>query len=246
MAIRIDRVKGRFVCEFQQGGTRILRRLPAGITQAQAKEYETKLRRELFDRDKLGKKPDLTLTDAIGRWLLDNDRWIEQNLSGRITLLKERNKREVYLAKSQVAALAKASTYPAAIWLASYTGLRASELLALSKMPTNSDALTVKTSKSGKPRLVPIAGPARRWLSALPLECSYWQWHKDFLRARKAIGMPHLRIHDLRHTCASWLINAGVDLYTVGKILGHSGPATTARYAHLADATLKKAMARLK
>jgi integrase len=66
------------------------------------------------------------------------------------------------------------------------------------------------------------------------------------LVARKKAGMPHLRFHDLRHTCASWLINAGVDLYTVGKILGHSGPQTTARYAHLADATLKKAMARLK
>jgi len=80
----------------------------------------------------------------------------------------------------------------------------------------------------------------------LPLTISYWQWHKDFLRARKAIGMPHLRIHDLRHTCASWLANAGVDLYTIGKVLGHSTPAVTARYAHLSHATLKDAMGRLK
>jgi site-specific recombinase XerD len=42
------------------------------------------------------------------------------------------------------------------------------------------------------------------------------------------------------------LINSGVDLYTVGKILGHSSPQTTARYAHLSDASLQKAMRRLR
>jgi integrase len=101
-------------------------------------------------------------------------------------------------------------------------------------------------SKTGKPRLVPVAKSARPYLSALPLALDYWQLHKQFLAARKKAGMPHLRFHDLRHTCASWLINEGVDLYVVGKILGHSGPQTTARYAHLADKTLKRAMARLK
>jgi len=58
--------------------------------------------------------------------------------------------------------------------------------------------------------------------------------------------MPHVRFHDLRHTTASWLINSGVDLYTVGKILGHSGQQTTARYSHLSTATLEQAMRRLK
>src|SRR6478736_676836 len=72
MAVRRDR--GKWLVEFQQGGTRVLKRLPPGITETQAKEYETRLRRELFDRDKLGKRPDLTLAEAIGRWLQDNDR----------------------------------------------------------------------------------------------------------------------------------------------------------------------------
>jgi site-specific recombinase XerD len=58
--------------------------------------------------------------------------------------------------------------------------------------------------------------------------------------------MEHVRWHDLRHSCASMLINAGVDLYTVGKILGHSTPQTTARYAHLSDARVKQAMRKLK
>ena len=83
-------------------------------------------------------------------------------------------------------------------------------------------------------------------LSALPLGLDYWQLHKQFLAACKKAKMKGLRFHDLRHTCASWLINEGVDLYTVGKILGHSGPQTTARYAHLAKDTLERAMEKLK
>ena len=62
----------------------------------------------------------------------------------------------------------------------------------------------------------------------------------------EAAGMPHVRFHDLRHTTASWLINSGVDIYTVGKILGNSGPQTTARYAHLSTATLEQAMRKLR
>jgi integrase len=104
----------------------------------------------------------------------------------------------------------------------------------------------VPSSKTGKPRVVPVPGPARPFLRALPLGLSYWQLHKQFSAARRKAGLPHVRFHDLRHTCASWLINAGVDLYTVGRILGHSTPLTTSRYAHLSHASLKRAMAKLR
>jgi integrase len=51
------------------------------------------------------------------------------------------------------------------------------------------------------------------------------------------------RIHDLRHTCASWLLGAGVPLITVSAHLGHEDAATTARiYAHL-DRTAGQAVA---
>ena len=60
--------------------------------------------------------------------------------------------------------------------------------------------------------------------------------------ARKQAGIPDLRIHDLRHTAASHMAAAGIDLYTIGKVLGHSNYKTTQRYSHLANDTLLAAV----
>jgi site-specific recombinase XerD len=48
-------------------------------------------------------------------------------------------------------------------------------------------------------------------------------------------------MHDLRHSYASILASAGVPLYTIGALLGHTQPSTTARYAHLLTAPLQQA-----
>ena len=56
-----------------------------------------------------------------------------------------------------------------------------------------------------------------------------------------AAKLEGVRIHDLRHTYASHLVSRGVPLTMVGKLLGHTQPQTTARYAHLADSPLRAA-----
>ncbi|MBU6994220.1 site-specific integrase [Ferrovum myxofaciens] len=56
--------------------------------------------------------------------------------------------------------------------------------------------------------------------------------------ARKRAGLAEVRIHDLRHSFASFLVNAGRSLYEVQKILGHTQIKTTQRYAHLSQDTL--------
>lgn len=89
-------------------------------------------------------------------------------------------------------------------------------------------------------------GVLRAHLSVLPLPIPYRAFMDSFWAARKAAGMEHVHFHDLRHSFASMLINQGVDLYTVGKLLGHASPATTQRYAHLADAPLRAAVNKLR
>ena len=61
----------------------------------------------------------------------------------------------------------------------------------------------------------------------------------------RGAGLADASFHTLRHTAASWMVAAGVPLYEVGKILGHSTPLMTQRYAHLAPEHLRSAVAAL-
>lgn len=61
------------------------------------------------------------------------------------------------------------------------------------------------------------------------------RFRKAWDRACAAAGVGHVRPHDLRHTYASWLLQDGVPLAEVGRLLGHVSPTTTQRYAHLAE-----------
>ena len=54
--------------------------------------------------------------------------------------------------------------------------------------------------------------------------------------------MPELRVHDLRHSLASFLVNSGRNIYEVMQILGHSDIHTTQRYSHLSQSTLLDAV----
>lgn len=63
----------------------------------------------------------------------------------------------------------------------------------------------------------------------------------DCDKVRIKAGLPEVRIHDLRHTYASALVNAKCSLYEVQMLLGHSTAKMTQRYAHLSNDALMKA-----
>lgn len=70
----------------------------------------------------------------------------------------------------------------------------------------------------------------------------YLSVYSAWNNARKRAGMLDLRMHDLRHSAASNLLNSGQSLYVVSKMLGHASVKTTERYAHLSSGTLLNAV----
>ncbi len=115
----------------------------------------------------------------------------------------------------------------------------------------------IPKTKSGKVRHVPLSAEAIRVLMALRAEASpaqvyvfanpatgkpfvsiYYSWDT----CRKRAGLPDFRIHDLRHSFASFLVNAGRSLYEVQQLLGHADIRTTSRYAHLSRDRLREAV----
>jgi len=74
-------------------------------------------------------------------------------------------------------------------------------------------------------------------ITGRPCPSLWFPWRR--IRARA--GLQDVRLHDLRHSFASFLVNEGVSLYVVQALLGHANARTTQRYAHLASDTLTDA-----
>jgi integrase len=115
----------------------------------------------------------------------------------------------------------------------------------------NRKTLLVPISKTGRARIIALSGAAIELLRSIerlpdnpyifpspttgrPCPSLHFPW----LRIRKNSGLTDLRLHDLRHSFASFLVNEGVSLYVVQGLLGHTQPRMTQRYAHLAQKTL--------
>ncbi len=151
--------------------------------------------------------------------------------------------------------------------LSLHCGLRASEVFNLAWVDTTLEngMLTLKDTKSGKTRAVYLTEKARDMLKARgpgrPEELIFpargggkrGKISNTFRNAVKELGLnngitdPRQKIvfHSCRHSFASWLVQDGVDLYAVQKLMGHSELRMTERYAHLAPDTLRGAVKRL-
>lgn len=133
----------------------------------------------------------------------------------------------------------------AAIRLLMYTGARVSEILSLKWEyidPKKKSVAHLPDSKTGTKDLY-LPEHALEVLEGLPKVSEYVfpatsaTGHmvniKDAWRdVLKYAGLRQWRLHDLRHTFASTLVNKGIPLFVVGKILGHKKTSTTERYSH--------------
>ena len=141
----------------------------------------------------------------------------------------------------------------AVIRLLLLTGCRKSEILTLQWSDYREGKLYLRDSKTG-PRTVWLSSPARRILDGLPrterwiFPSSRGERHlsTDTLKhfwwdVRTEAGITDVRCHDLRHTYASVALAHGETILTIGRLLGHTNPATTLKYTHLADASVHEA-----
>lgn len=150
--------------------------------------------------------------------------------------------RDVHLDARQVEALAEAAGRSRdAVLLLCWSGARAGELWHPGAR-IRDGVLEVPPGKTGKPRAVPL--PFRIAALPCPPAVTRAMFRKDWECARAAIGMPHLRVHDARHTYASLLLASGADMVDVRDLLGHSSLAVTSRYSHRSSDRLQRAVVR--
>jgi integrase len=135
------------------------------------------------------------------------------------------------------------------------TGARRGEVLSASWSQFNLElgvwTKPAHTTKQKKDHVTPLSAPARQLLqelrAAAPADATHLfrggrqRLDKSWPRICRTAGLENFRVHDLRHSYASFLASGGHSLPLIGALLGHSNPATTARYAHLLDDPLRKA-----
>ena len=135
-----------------------------------------------------------------------------------------------------------------------FTGCRQSEIRTLRWADYREGHIFLRDSKTG-PRTVWLCSAARRVLGRLPRteehifpaatgsgpmsnETLYGRWR--LLRAEA--GLEGLRLHDLRHSYASFALRSGETVVMIGRLLGHRDPNTTLRYTHFSDGLARDAV----
>lgn len=183
----------------------------------------------------------------------------ESNPAVGVQLLEVSNGREIYLTQDETERLRVALEHGSnaqlkhIVALLLMLGCRKRELLDArwSEFDLERRSWRIPLSKNGKPRRVPLSltviellKQLPRWPGCpfvvpnpdtkLPFGNLYYPWNKVRIEA----GLPELRMHDLRHSFASNLVNSGRSIFEVQKILGHQHIKHTERYSHLSDEVL--------
>jgi integrase len=178
--------------------------------------------------------------------------WVSDNPVCRVSMEREQNMRDRWLTEAEEKRLVSA----APDWLrevlvfALHTGMRQGEILGLTWAGVDlfRRTVTVFESKNGERRTIPLNQTVLELLKqkhenrsvdtdfVFPSEVRTRLNARNIRRslkiALKKAKITDFHFHDLRHTCATRMVQAGVDLYKVQRLLGHKSPIMTQRYAH--------------
>jgi integrase len=192
---------------------------------------------------------------------------LEKNSASLLQKFKEPPHRERYLTKEELPRFLKAlgemedRLSMAAIKLLLFTGCRKGEILSLTWENVQEGRIYLPVTKNGKARSVLLNAKAKEVLEELrskrkegspdtdfvfPSRHGAAKGHlhdlrKPFDRVCEAAGIDGLRVHDLRHSFATFAVMSGASLHEVQKLLGHSDIGMTQRYAHMVDESLQRA-----
>ena len=208
-----------------------------------------------------------TLRAAFNHAIRWND--IEKNPFKGVEMVRIPERAPLYFKKEEIKQIMKAikeDWLKDAISFTLLTGLRRGEMVNLRWEDVNLDSrliyieshATLRT-KAGKRRAIPLNDDAMKVLrNRYPgRECEYvfthrgnqlhgeWVSEKFRYYVRKSGLNKKLHFHSLRHTFATWLVKAGVSIYEVQKLLGHSNVTITQVYSHLASEELHSAVSKL-
>jgi integrase len=137
---------------------------------------------------------------------------------------------------------------------ARFTGMREGEIFNLkwSEIDWQQESITITKCKNNTPRTMPLTKALQQLIPRYQKAKSAHVFpgkkgrrttiRTAFNGACRRAGIENLRFHDLRHTFASDLVNKGIDLMTIMKLMGHKSIQSTMRYAHLQKKRLREAM----
>lgn len=180
---------------------------------------------------------------------------LENNPFARVKMLQEQEAFPRYLTHEEITTILGAETHPRylALWQTLLlTGCRRKEVVTLTWADIDLDdrRIFIKTTKNKKPRIAWITDDLMQVLEGLtPGVGRLFPWglrqaSRRFQLLCLKVGVK-ARLHDLRHTYGSYMAMAGVDLYTIGKMMGHLDIKSTQIYAHLSPEHLAQAQTKL-
>lgn len=255
---RDEQIAG-MLCDFFKGKTlKEIKKSDVEKLKRERSESKTKYDRK---RSPATVNRELSVLSAILTLAVD-DELIPSNPCRRVRPLRMDNERSRYLTRDEEARLL--ATLEGQEWLqnivtmAINTGMRRGEIFKLRWFDVDfaRGVIHVRDTKTAKNRVVPMNAAVREMLERQPKKSGHVfpspktggqlvDIKRPFGMACEAAGIADLRFHDLRHTAATRLADAGVNVVVIAEILGHSDIRTTKRYSHAMDEAKREAVEKL-